>query len=158
MTMTPWKKNDDHDEGVEGLLANHPVDHFSHTKRIRLISLILFKIKQNYAGMIKKNIRNWDAKKVENNQFVKLHWLERKLLWPQLKYEKERRDVHLSNMKSKCYEEEGGASNKKEKKSKCYEEEEVQAIVVIFCNCKYENKEGRVQAAAGVQPIGSDMT
>ena len=141
MTMTPWKKNDDHDEGVEGLLANHPVDHFSHTKRIRLISLILFKIKQSYAGIIKRNIKNWDAKKEENNQFVKLHWLERKLLWSQLKYEKKRRDVHLSNMKSKCY-----------------EEEEVQAIVVIFCNCKYENKEGRVQAAAGVQPIGSDMT
>ena len=31
---TPRKKDDDHDECVEGLLANHPVDHFPHTRNI----------------------------------------------------------------------------------------------------------------------------
>ena len=53
----------------------------------------------------------------------------------------ERRDVHLSNMKSKCYEEEG-----------------VQAIVVIFAIASMRTRRRGVQTAAGVQPIGSDMT
>ena len=35
-TEVPRKKDDDHDEGVEGLLANHPVDHFPHTRNIKL--------------------------------------------------------------------------------------------------------------------------
>ena len=33
MMMTPWKKDDNHDEGVEGLLTDHPVDHFPHTRK-----------------------------------------------------------------------------------------------------------------------------
>ena len=39
MMMTPWKKDDNHDEGVEGLLTDHPVDHFPHTRKNQIITI-----------------------------------------------------------------------------------------------------------------------
>ena len=50
MTMTPWKKDDDHDEGVEGLLTDHPVNHFPHTRKNQII--VIFDIVSDQTKLV----------------------------------------------------------------------------------------------------------
>ena len=48
LLMTPWKTDDDHDECVEGLLTDYPVDHFPHTEKRNISEFVCRKNGLNF--------------------------------------------------------------------------------------------------------------
>ena len=48
LLVTPWKTDDDHDECVEGLLTDYPVDHFPHTEKRNISEFVCRKNGLNF--------------------------------------------------------------------------------------------------------------